>query len=90
MSTVESLCDRGILLELGSLCLDGTAEEAVRAYLEKAYSLAVELPLDQRRDRSGSGRVRAASFRILNEQGNEEQALQSGKITTLKLATQII
>jgi len=29
MSTVESLCDRGILLELGSLCLDGTAEEAV-------------------------------------------------------------
>jgi len=53
--------------ELGSLCLDGTAEEAVRAYLEKAYSLALELPLDQRRDRSGSG-VRAASFRILNEQ----------------------
>ena len=79
MSTVESLCDRGILLELGSLCLDGTAEEAVRAYLEKAYSLALELPLDQRRDRTGSGKVRAASFRILNEEGNEEQALQSGK-----------
>jgi len=44
MSTVESLCDRGILLELGSLCLDGTAEEAVRAYLEKAYSLALSCP----------------------------------------------
>jgi len=29
------LCD---LLELGSFVLDGTAEEAVRAYLEKACS----------------------------------------------------
>ena len=79
MSTVESLCNRGILLESGTLCLDGTSEEAVRVYLEKAYSLAQELPLDQRRDRTGSGKVRSSSFRILNEKGNEEQALQSGK-----------
>jgi lipopolysaccharide transport system ATP-binding protein len=79
MSTVESLCDRGILLESGSLCLDSTSEEAVRVYLEKSYSLAQELPLDQRSDRTGSGKVRVTSFRILNEKGNEEQALQSGK-----------
>jgi lipopolysaccharide transport system ATP-binding protein len=79
MSTVESLCNRGILLDSGTLYLDGTSEEAVRVYLEKAYSLAAELPLDQRRDRTGSGRVRASSFKILNQKGNEEQALQSGK-----------
>ncbi|MBW4629663.1 MAG: ATP-binding cassette domain-containing protein [Brasilonema octagenarum HA4186-MV1] len=79
MSMVESLCDRGILLEQGTLCVDGTSEEAVRVYLEKSYSLAQELPLNQRRDRTGSGRVRVSSFRILNEKGHEEQVLQSGK-----------
>jgi lipopolysaccharide transport system ATP-binding protein len=79
MSTVESLCSRGILLESGTVGLDGSSEQAVRVYLEKAYSIAQELPLDQRRDRRGSGKVRACSFRILNEQGEEEPALQSGK-----------
>ena len=79
MSTVESLCTRGVLLESGSLYLDASAEEAVRAYLEKAYNLAQELPLNQRRDRIGSGKVRASSFRILNEKGEEEKAVQSGK-----------
>ncbi len=79
MSTVESLCNRGILIESGTVGLDGSSEEAVRAYLEKAYNLAQELPLDQRSDRKGSGEVRASSFRILNEKGEEEQALQSGK-----------
>jgi lipopolysaccharide transport system ATP-binding protein len=79
MSTVESLCNRGILLESGTLCLNSNSEEAVRAYLEKAYSLAQELPLNQRRDRTGTGKVRSSSFRILNEKGDEEQALQSGK-----------
>lgn len=79
MSTVESLCNRGILLESGTVSLDGTSEEAVRVYLENAYARAQQLPLGQRKDRIGSGKVRACSFRILNEKGNEEKALQSGK-----------
>jgi lipopolysaccharide transport system ATP-binding protein len=79
MSTVESLCNRGILLESGTVCLNGTAEEAVKVYLDKAYNLARDLPLDQRKDRSGNGKVRLLSFRILNEKGKEEAALQSGK-----------
>lgn len=79
MSTVESLCNRGILLESGSVHLDSTAEEAVKAYLDKAYNLARDIPLSQRKDRSGNGKLRVLSFRILNEQGQEEPAMQSGK-----------
>lgn len=79
MSTVESLCNRGVLLEAGTVGLDDTADEAVKYYLERAYSLAKELPLIERRDRAGNGKVRACSFRILNERGEEEPALQSGK-----------
>lgn len=78
MSTVQSLCQRGIILESGTVGVDGTTDAAVRFYLEKAYSIA-QYPLNQRSDRKGSGKVRASSFRILNEQGKEEPALQSGK-----------
>lgn len=79
MSTVESLCNRGILLEGGTVSLDGSSEEAVQVYLEKAYSISQDVPLAERKDRQGSGKVRACSFRILNENGEEEPALQSGK-----------
>ncbi|MFB2771539.1 ABC transporter ATP-binding protein [Pelatocladus sp. BLCC-F211] len=79
MSAVESLCTRGILLESGTISIDGTSEQAVRAYLEKAYSLGEMTPLWQRTDRSGSGRVRASSFRILNSEGIQESSLKSGE-----------
>lgn len=78
MNTMVSLCNRGILLESGTLCSDTSAEEASRLYLNKAFSVAQGIPLVQRRDRSGSGKVRASSFRVLNEEGVEEIYLQAG------------
>jgi lipopolysaccharide transport system ATP-binding protein len=79
MSAVESLCTRGILLESGNICLDGTSTQAVGAYLEKAYSMGQTMSLSQRNDRSGSGKVRASSFRILNGEGIQESSLKSGE-----------
>ena len=79
MSTVEYLCTRGILLECGKLGLDGTSDQAIGVYLEKAYSLGQSIPLWQRTDRSGSGRVRAANFRILNAEGIQQSSLKSGE-----------
>ncbi|MFB2838109.1 ABC transporter ATP-binding protein [Floridanema evergladense] len=79
MTTVESLCSRGIVLESGNLYKDSTASEAVKVYLEKSYELGQQLALIHRKDRTGNGRVRAASFRILNELKLEEKTLQSGK-----------
>ena len=85
MSAVEALCNRGICLESGSLCLNSTSEKAVMFYLKSAYNLTQEVVLDERKDRRGSGRVRAFSFKILDEQGNEEQVLQSGKNYDFKI-----
>lgn len=79
MSAVSNLCTRGILLESGSLYADTSAEGAIKLYLEKSYKLAQEIPLIEREDRRGSGKVRASSFRVLNEEGIEESALQSGR-----------
>jgi lipopolysaccharide transport system ATP-binding protein len=79
MSTVSHLCNRAILLESGSLSLDSSAEKVISLYLENSYKVSQDLPLSERRDRSGSGKVRASSFRALNDEGIEEKVLQSGK-----------
>jgi lipopolysaccharide transport system ATP-binding protein len=79
MSAVESLCDRGILLQSGSLSLDGDPQEAIKIYLEKAYTLSKDVSIEQRKDRSGSGKIRVTSFRVLDSEGNEVPSLQSGR-----------
>ncbi len=79
MAAVESLCTRGILLESGKLSVDATSTQAVGVYLEKAYNMGQTMSLSQRTDRSGSGKVRASSFRILNGQGIQESSLKSGE-----------
>lgn len=79
MSTVESLCSRGLVLQSGRLQFDGTAQAAVQFYLDAAYDLANSTPLHLRRDRSGNGKIRATHFRILDHTGTEVTSMQSGK-----------
>jgi lipopolysaccharide transport system ATP-binding protein len=79
MSTVSHLCSRAILLESGTLTLNSSPEKVIGVYLENSYKVSQDLPLDQRRDRSGTGKVKASSFRALNEEKIEEKVLQSGK-----------
>lgn len=78
MSTVSHLCNRGIVLESGTIASDTTADTAIKIYLEKSYKLAQEVPIEQRSDRSGSGRVRATSFQVLNTNGEPENSIMSG------------
>ncbi|MBF2064477.1 MAG: ABC transporter ATP-binding protein [Calothrix sp. C42_A2020_038] len=79
MSAVESLCTRGIWLYSGTLGLDGSPQSAISMYLENAYSLADNVLLADRTDRTGSGKVKATSFRVLDADGKEVPSLQSGK-----------
>ncbi|MCY7273322.1 MAG: ABC transporter ATP-binding protein [Phormidesmis sp. CAN_BIN44] len=79
MSAVEALCNRGIVLQAGSIVLDDAPQKAINAYLENAFNLQEEVPLSERRDRSGSGKVRASSFRVLDQQGKEVTTLRSGE-----------
>ncbi|MBD2254574.1 ABC transporter ATP-binding protein [Nostoc parmelioides] len=85
MSAIQSLCTRGILLKSGNLYLDSSSQEAINVYLEQAYTLADDIPLAERKDRGGSGKVRAYSIQILNIEGNEVSSLQSGKDYSFKV-----
>jgi lipopolysaccharide transport system ATP-binding protein len=79
MSAVKSLCDRAVVLNAGELFSDSGAEQAIQYYLKQTYSTINNVPLEERRDRTGSGRVRFTGIRILNESGEEIHTIQSGR-----------
>jgi lipopolysaccharide transport system ATP-binding protein len=78
MQTISSLCNRGIVLEGGKVTFHGEVQQAIDVYLENSYQLMSQIPLLERRDRTGSGRVKISSFRVLDAQGREAEILKSG------------
>jgi lipopolysaccharide transport system ATP-binding protein len=79
MSSIENLCSRVILLETGKILVDTTSTEAVNLYLSKANSTGQNQTLAERKDRSGSGKLRVSSLTVFNQQGIKENSLKSGK-----------
>lgn len=78
MQTIRSLCNRGIVLESGKTCFIGEIQPAINLYLESSHKLIEKVPLLMRKDRIGSGRVKASSFRVLDAAGREAETLKSG------------
>lgn len=78
ISTVESLCDRGIVMQSGLLKLDSDAQSAIDTYLNSCYELPAEVDLGSRKDRSGTGKIRATSLVILDHQNCQVLGLKSG------------
>lgn len=78
MQTIRALCDRGIVLESGSVAFNGEVQQAIEVYSEHSYQLMSEIPLLERRDRTGSGRVKVSSFRVLDTAEREVETLKSG------------
>jgi lipopolysaccharide transport system ATP-binding protein len=56
MAVIQSLCERGIVLEGGAVAVDAPIDEAVSAYLRAVEADAV-LDLGERQDRSGWNEV---------------------------------
>ena len=57
MAAIAGLCSRAILLEEGKVAADGPPEEVIARYLDRLEGTAA-VPLGNRTDRSGDGRVR--------------------------------
>ena len=66
MVAVEGLCTRAMLVEGGTLIFDGSVPEALERYRGSLESLATG-PLEDRRDRKGTGRVRFRAFKAIVE-----------------------
>ncbi|MEO0404849.1 MAG: ABC transporter ATP-binding protein [Bacteroidota bacterium] len=83
MGSIRSLCDRGLVMENGTLAFDGPVEEAVQAYLSQGASQNVDL--SEREDRLGSGKLLFKSISLLNTEGEKCQEVISGEKITVKV-----
>ncbi len=77
LAAVQSLCPRGLLVRQGRIAVDGTVEEAVQEYL--AYlSAGSATAFTENRERSGNGKVRLTSARVLTESNEPTSNLVAG------------
>jgi lipopolysaccharide transport system ATP-binding protein len=77
MGAIRNLCKTGILLENGKINKIGDIESVVGQYLVMNNSFNEIKNLDERKDRSGSGNIRAIRFfaRDGNNQGSELRSM---------------
>jgi lipopolysaccharide transport system ATP-binding protein len=74
MAVIQSLCQRGVLLQSGQLAADGPVDVAVGQYL-RSLEQAMAVDLRDRTDRSGWHRIRVSGLEIAGRNG---AALASG------------
>jgi lipopolysaccharide transport system ATP-binding protein len=79
MAAIENLCGKAMLLESGHITQQGATSLIIRDYLESILRTVMSVPLCERKDRSGSGKVRFTSFHVEDNHGISVTALQSGK-----------
>lgn len=81
MSAIQSLCERTILMENGTIKKDGETKEVVAEYLKSNPLLQEGDSIRARKDRKGKGDVIITSFSI-EENGKKVTHIESGKFYT--------
>jgi len=80
MAAISALCPRSVLLEEGQLaCYDDT-QEALEKYLNLGAVLQ-RIPLIERKDRRGSGRITLMDVSFTDPQGTPTPTIRSGQDT---------
>jgi lipopolysaccharide transport system ATP-binding protein len=69
MPSVESLCERAVLIDHGKLREDGRPADVIRSYLQD-FSAAATMPLDERIDRKGDGSARMVALEVEDRDGD--------------------
>ncbi len=77
MAAVQNLCNKGIYLKNGQLVEQGLIENVIPTYL-KSGAQPDSQSFYHRTDRTGSGKVKFESFKLLNENYQEIDNAQSG------------
>jgi lipopolysaccharide transport system ATP-binding protein len=78
MAAVKNLCTRGIVLEHGSLNFAGNSEEAVSYYASSMSSIS-DVPINERIDREGNGKLFIRAVKFVNNQNKFVTELTSGE-----------
>ncbi|GJQ24531.1 MAG: ABC transporter ATP-binding protein [Planctomycetia bacterium] len=78
MAAIQSLCDRVILLNHGSVVNDGNPDEVIQAYTSLLSEISSR-PLEDRNDRKGNGKVRFTAVGFQNTNGEPCSVALSGQ-----------
>jgi lipopolysaccharide transport system ATP-binding protein len=78
MAAVTALCTRGLLFDKGRLEYSGAPQAVVQEYLSRSHSIA-RMTLADRKDRTGSGRIRFTAASILNDRRDVVDSVVSGQ-----------
>ena len=79
MGAIENLCTRAVLLDQGSLVMQGKSHDVIDHYLRQVLPTVLDgQQLAQRTDRTGNGRVRLTSFRLEDASGQPVTSFRSG------------
>ena len=78
MAAIAALCTRTILMDQGSIVSSGTPQEVIGSYLERART-CTGIPLSQRQDRRGDGRLRFTDVTTQNSKGETIEYVASGQ-----------
>ncbi|NQX92528.1 MAG: ABC transporter ATP-binding protein [Flavobacteriales bacterium] len=87
MGSIRSLCDRGLVMENGTLAFDGPVEEAVQAYLSQGDTADVDLK--DRSDRRGNGGLKFTSVGFYNDKNEVIGELMSGTGVQIKIGYEL-
>ncbi len=77
MGLMQTLCQRGILLQQGAVITDGTITEAVDTYLQTLEQTKSQ-DLSLRTDRKGVGQVRLVGMEVFNGNNSSSSILKTG------------
>ena len=81
---VLNLCQRGILLKAGAVIQDGPMSDVVQTYSTETSSRSC-LPIGERHDRGGSGKIIVTRIAFLDRNGNPRNHHSTGQHLTVRL-----
>jgi lipopolysaccharide transport system ATP-binding protein len=84
MAAISALCSKGFLLSKGHLVYAGDVPEVISRYMDSMNQFT-SIPLMQRTDRQGDGRIRFIDVTFLDEHKKVTHAAVSGKPLTILL-----
>jgi lipopolysaccharide transport system ATP-binding protein len=86
MSMINLLCTTAININAGEIRSSGLPATVISEYLKKTIILDNRMLLCDRKDRTGSGHAIFTDFKILNDRGEIESILSSGKDYSIQIS----
>ena len=83
MAAIQNLCQTAILLNYGRVLTSGKTKLVIDKYLDDDTD-QFQIPLNERRDRQGTGDIRFVSMKLQNEIGESINSLGCGQDAILK------